>query len=128
VAFEQVIRTILTSVFFTVQAASPSSQYGASVILNGSVISVLGNPGYAPTPPARPVCAAWRACSRFGAFAGAHPLNVVAPGAIRTPIWRALHRRKGIRRAGEPHRQTTPLGALVKWINISKTVLVPRLG
>src|SRR6476646_9696667 len=45
-AFEKVIRTNLTSVFFTVQAAVPHLNDGASIILNGSVISVLGNPGY----------------------------------------------------------------------------------
>jgi hypothetical protein len=46
-AFESVIRTNITSVFFTVQAAAPHLNEGASIILNGSVISVLGNPGYA---------------------------------------------------------------------------------
>ncbi len=44
-AFEKVISTNLTAVFFTVQAALPHLNDGASVILNGSVISVLGNPG-----------------------------------------------------------------------------------
>src|SRR5205823_205206 len=37
-AFEQVIRTNLTAVFFTVQAALPHLNDGASIILNGSVI------------------------------------------------------------------------------------------
>ena len=45
-AFENVIRTNLTGVFFTVQAVAPYLNDGASIILNGSVISVLGNPGY----------------------------------------------------------------------------------
>ena len=45
-AFETVIRTNITSVFFTVQSAAPHLKDGASIILNGSVISVLGNPGY----------------------------------------------------------------------------------
>ena len=40
------IRTNVTAVFFTVQAAAPYLSNGASIILNGSVISVLGNPGY----------------------------------------------------------------------------------
>lgn len=43
--FENVIRTNITAVFFTVQAALPYLNDGASIILNGSVISVLGNPG-----------------------------------------------------------------------------------
>ena len=45
--FENVLRTNVTAVFFTVQAALPYLNDGASIILNGSVISVLGNPGYA---------------------------------------------------------------------------------
>ena len=45
-AFEKVITTNITAVFFTVQAAVPHLNDGASIILNGSVISVLGNPGY----------------------------------------------------------------------------------
>src|SRR6266487_5981345 len=45
-AFENVIRTNITSVFFTVQATAPHLNDGASIILNGSVISVLGSPGY----------------------------------------------------------------------------------
>src|SRR5262249_10413885 len=44
--FEQVIRTNLTAVFFTLQAALPYLNDGASIVLNGSVISVLGSPGY----------------------------------------------------------------------------------
>src|SRR5258705_9724411 len=43
--FEHVIRTNLTAVFFTVQSAVPYLNDGASIILNGSVISVLGSPG-----------------------------------------------------------------------------------
>src|SRR6202049_918662 len=46
-AFESGIRTNITAVVFTVQAAAPHLNDGASIILNGSVISVLGNPGYA---------------------------------------------------------------------------------
>src|SRR6201990_2362727 len=46
-AFEQVIRTNLTAVFFTVQAAVAHMNEGGAIVLHGSVISVLGNPGYA---------------------------------------------------------------------------------
>ena len=44
--FEKVIRTNLTGVFFTVQSALPYLNDNASIVLNGSVISVLGSPGY----------------------------------------------------------------------------------
>jgi len=45
-SFEEIIRTNLTAVFFTVQAAAPHLNPGASIILNGSVHAVLGIPGY----------------------------------------------------------------------------------
>src|SRR5258705_1001562 len=45
--FESVLKTNITAVFLTVQAAAPHLSDGASVILNGSVISVVGHPGYA---------------------------------------------------------------------------------
>src|SRR5437763_13679721 len=44
--FEKVIGTNITAVFFTVQAALPHLKDGASIILNGSVISVPGIHGY----------------------------------------------------------------------------------
>ena len=44
--FEQIIRTNLTGVFFTIQAVAPQLNEGASIILNGSVQAVLGIPGY----------------------------------------------------------------------------------
>jgi NAD(P)-dependent dehydrogenase (short-subunit alcohol dehydrogenase family) len=50
--FDQIIRTNLTAVFFTVQAALPYLSDNGSVILNGSVHAVLGMPhsaGYAAT-------------------------------------------------------------------------------
>ena len=58
-AFERVIRTNLTAVFFTVQAAIAPPNDGASIILNGSVISVLGSPGYS-AQRARQGCGRWR--------------------------------------------------------------------
>src|SRR6267378_1124220 len=45
-AFEEIIRTNLTAVFFTVQASAAHLNSGASIILNGSVHAVLGVPGY----------------------------------------------------------------------------------
>ena len=44
--FERVIRANLTSVFFTVQSATPHLNEGASIKLNGSVQAVLGIPGF----------------------------------------------------------------------------------
>ena len=87
--FEKVIRTNITAVFFTMQAAVPHLNDGASIILNGSVISVLGNPGYSAYAASK---AGVRAMARVMASELSPRnirVNVVSPGAIRTPIWGA---------------------------------------
>lgn len=86
-AFDSVVRTNLTSVFFTVQAASPHLGQGASIVLNGSVHAVLGAPFYSAYAASK---AGIRAMTRVLASELAPRgirVNVVVPGAIRTPIW-----------------------------------------
>ena len=81
-AFEQVIRTNLTSVFFTVQAALPYLNDNASIILNGSVISVLGNPGYSAYAATKgAIIAHTRALAVEVAHRGIR-VNAIAPGWI----------------------------------------------
>jgi NAD(P)-dependent dehydrogenase (short-subunit alcohol dehydrogenase family) len=123
-AFESVIRTNITSVFFTVQAAVPHLRDGASIILNGSMISVLGNPGYAAYAASKAVV---RAMSRVMA-SELSPRgirgNVVAPGAARTPIW------NGAAPTADPFAAldkrispSIPLGRLGEAEEVAKTVL-----
>src|ERR1700758_4534416 len=87
-AFEQVLRTNVTAVFFTVQAAVAHMNDNGSIVLNGSVISVLGNPGYAAYAASK---AGVRAMARVMASELSPRgirVNVVAPGGARTPIWK----------------------------------------
>src|SRR6201992_1377918 len=123
-AFEQVLRTNITAVFFTVQAAVAHMNDGGSIILNGSVISVLGNPGYAAYAASK---AGVRAMARVMA-SELSPRgirgNVVAPGGTRQPIWgpalatpeaeKVFEKRIGL---------TTPLGRSGEPDHIAKTVL-----
>jgi NAD(P)-dependent dehydrogenase (short-subunit alcohol dehydrogenase family) len=85
--FEQIISINLTSVFFTVQDALPYLNDGGSIVLNGSVIGTLGQPGYSAYSASK---AGVRALARTLA-ADLSPrgirVNVVAPGATKTPIW-----------------------------------------
>jgi NAD(P)-dependent dehydrogenase (short-subunit alcohol dehydrogenase family) len=88
--FDAIIRTNLTAVFFTVQAATPHLNAGASIILNGSVHAVMGVPGYSAYAAAK---AGVRAMTRnlSAEFAPRHiRVNQVTPGATRTPIWSPL--------------------------------------
>ena len=122
--FEKVIATNLTGVFFTVQSALPYLNDNASIILNGSVISVLGNPGYSAYGAAK---AGVRAMARVMASELSPRgirVNVVAPGAIRTPIWGAATATPEAEKVFEARiGRTTPLGRIGEPDHVSKTVL-----
>jgi NAD(P)-dependent dehydrogenase (short-subunit alcohol dehydrogenase family) len=88
--FEQVIRTNLTAVFFTVQAALPHLRDGASIILNGSIHAVLGMPGWSAYAAAK---GGVRTLTRNLASELAPRrirVNQVTPGATKTPLWSPL--------------------------------------
>ena len=123
--FEKVISTNLTGVFFTVQAALPHlNDDNASIILNGSVISVLGIPGYSAYGAAK---AGVRAMARVMASELSPRgirVNVVAPGAIRTPIWGAATATPEAEKEFEKRiALTTPLGRIGETDHVAKTVL-----
>ncbi|MFY0584102.1 glucose 1-dehydrogenase [Cystobacter fuscus] len=123
-AFEEVLRVNLTAVFFTVQAAAPHLNKGASVVLNGSVHSVLGAPGYA-------AYAASKAGVRSMARVLASELsprgirvNVVSPGASHTPIWSAQASTPDAYAAMEKRlARSIPLGRMGEADEVAKTVL-----
>jgi NAD(P)-dependent dehydrogenase (short-subunit alcohol dehydrogenase family) len=123
-AFEDIIRTNLTSVFFTVQAALPHLNDNASIILNGSVISVLGNPGYSAYAATK---AGVRAMARVMASELSPRgirVNVVAPGAARTPIWNgAAPTAEAFAVLEKRIAGITPLGRIAEPDHIAKTVL-----
>jgi NAD(P)-dependent dehydrogenase (short-subunit alcohol dehydrogenase family) len=123
-AFEQVIRTNLTAVFFTVQAALPHLNDGASIILNGSVISVLGSPGYSAYAASK---AGVRAMSRVMASELSPRgirINVVSPGAARTPIWNgAAPTAEAFEVLDKRISRGIPLGRLGEAEEVAKTVL-----
>jgi NAD(P)-dependent dehydrogenase (short-subunit alcohol dehydrogenase family) len=123
-AFEAVIRTNITSVFFTVQAAAPHLNDNASIILNGSVISVLGNPGYAAYAASK---AGVRGMARVMASELAPRgirVNVVAPGAAKTPIWSgAAPTAEAFAVLDKRISRSIPLGRLGEAEEVARTVL-----
>ena len=110
--------------FFTVQAAVPHMSDGGSVILNGSVISVLGNPTYAAYAASK---AAVRAMARVMASELSPRgirVNVVSPGGTSTPIWnRAAPTPEAVVALEARIAQTIPLGRFGKPEEVAKTVL-----
>lgn len=112
--FEEIIRVNLTSVFFTVQDALPYLQDGGAVVLNGSVIGTLGQPGYSAYSASK---AGVRALART--LAGdlsprGIRVNVVAPGATKTPIWSRGGRRSD-EETGELAKKIAGQIALGRW-------------
>ena len=86
--FEDVIHTNLTGAFFTVNSAAPLLNDNSSIIFNGSVHNYLGQPGvaaYAATKGG--VVSMARAIAADLAPRNIR-VNVVAPGATKTPIWK----------------------------------------
>src|SRR5580693_5366426 len=122
--FESVIRTNITSVFFTVQAAAPHMSDGGSIILNGSVISVLGNPGYAAYAASK---AGVRAMARVMASELSPRgirVNVVSPGGTSTPIWnRSAPTPDAIVALENRVSKAIPLGRFGKPEEVANTVL-----
>lgn len=89
-AFNVIIETNLTGVFFTVQATVPHMNDGGSIILNGSVHAIMGWPYYSAYAATK---GAVRSMTRVMAseLAGRRiRVNQVTPGATKTPIWSKL--------------------------------------
>jgi NAD(P)-dependent dehydrogenase (short-subunit alcohol dehydrogenase family) len=122
--FESVLKTNITAVFFTVQAAASHLNDGGSIILNGSVISVLGNPGYAAYAASK---AGVRAMARVMASELSPRgirVNVVSPGGTSTPIWnRTAPTPEAVVALEARIAKTIPLGRFGKPEEVAKTVL-----
>lgn len=122
--FEQVLRTNITGVFFTVQAAAPHLNDGGSVILTGSVMSEMGSPGSAAYAASK---AGIRGMSRVLASEFAPRgvrVNLVSPGATRTPIWDSSAPTPEAKAQLEKRLSgIIPLGRLGEADEIAKTVL-----
>jgi len=123
-AFEQILRTNITGVFFTVQAALPYLNDGASVILNGSVMSQMGSPGSSAYAASK---AGVRGMSRVLASELAPRgirVNVVSPGATRTPIWNSAAPTEQAKIALDKRLSgMIPLGRLGEAEEIAKTAV-----
>jgi NAD(P)-dependent dehydrogenase (short-subunit alcohol dehydrogenase family) len=122
--FDEIIRTNLTGVFFTVQAAATHLKEGASIILNGSVHAVMGVPGYSAYAATK---AGVRAMTRNLASEFAPRgirVNQVTPGAARTPIWSPFAPTDEAMVALEQRIvRTIPLGRIGEADEVAKAVL-----
>ena len=85
--FENVIRTNLTAAFFTVNSAAPLLNENGSIIFNGSVHNHLGQAGVAAYAATKGGVVSMARSIAADLAPRNIRVNVVAPGATKTPIW-----------------------------------------
>jgi NAD(P)-dependent dehydrogenase (short-subunit alcohol dehydrogenase family) len=86
--FENVIRTNLTAAFFIVNSAAPLLNENGSIIFNGSVHNYLGQAGLAAYAATKGGVVSMARSIAADLAPRNIRVNVVAPGATKTPIWR----------------------------------------
>lgn len=122
-SFESIIKTNLTAVFFTIQAAAPHLNSGASVIVTGSVHAVLGAPGYSAYAASK---AGLRSMVRVLASELSQRgirVNIVTPGPIDTPIWSKTRTPEAVAALEKNISASIPMGRFGRPEEIAKTVL-----
>jgi NAD(P)-dependent dehydrogenase (short-subunit alcohol dehydrogenase family) len=87
-AFENVVHTNLNGAFFTVNSAAPLMNDNGSIIFNGSVHNYLGQPGLAAYAATKGGLVSMARSIAADLAPRKIRVNVVAPGATKTPIWK----------------------------------------
>src|ERR1700734_2963887 len=86
--FEKVVHTNLNGAFFTVNSAAPLLNDNGSIIFNGSGHSYLGQPGLAAYAATKGGLVSMARAIAADLAPRKIRVNVVAPGATKTPIWK----------------------------------------
>ena len=96
--FENVVHTNLNGAFFTVNSAAPLLNDNGSIIFNGSVHNYLGQPGVAAYAATKGGLVSMARSIAADLAPRKIRVNVVAPGATKTPIWKRGPRANAIGR------------------------------
>jgi NAD(P)-dependent dehydrogenase (short-subunit alcohol dehydrogenase family) len=86
--FENVVHTNLNGAFFTVNSTAPLMNDNGSIIFNGSVHNYLGQPGVAAYAATKGGLVSMAQAVAADLAPRRIRVNVVAPGATKTPIWK----------------------------------------
>ena len=125
--FENVVRTNLNGAFFTVNSAAPLLNDNGSIIFNGSVHNYLGQPGLAAYAATKGGLVSMARAIAADFAPRKIRVNVVAPGATKTPIWkrgpRANATAEESARVADFFSSTIPLGRWVEPEDLAKAVL-----
>jgi NAD(P)-dependent dehydrogenase (short-subunit alcohol dehydrogenase family) len=122
--FARIITTNVTGVFLTVQAAAPYLRKGASVILIGSVHAVLGAPGYSAYAASKGAVRSMGRVLASELSPSGVRVNVIVPGATRTPIWSRNDRDPNLLATLEPRvALSVPTGRISEAEEIANAIL-----
>ncbi|MFZ0273623.1 MAG: glucose 1-dehydrogenase [Acidobacteriaceae bacterium] len=125
--FEKVVHTNLSGAFFTVNAAAPLMNDNGSIIFNGSVHNYLGQPGVAAYAATKGGLVSMARTIAADLAPRRIRVNVVAPGATKTPIWkrgpRANATAEESARVADFFSSTIPLGRWGEPEDLAKAVL-----
>jgi NAD(P)-dependent dehydrogenase (short-subunit alcohol dehydrogenase family) len=83
-----VVHTNLNGAFFTVNSAAPLMNDNGSIIFSGSVHNYLGQPGLAAYAATKGGLVSMARCIAADLAPRKIRVNVVAPGATKTPVWK----------------------------------------
>ena len=86
--FEKIVHTNLNGAFFTVNSAAPLMNDNGSIIFSGSVHNYLGQTGLAAHAATKGELVSMARSIAADLAPRKIRVNVVAPGAIKTPIWK----------------------------------------
>src|SRR6201995_5273771 len=92
--FENIVHTNLNGAFFTVNSAAPLMNENGTVIFNGSVHNYLGQSGMAAYEATKGGLVSMARAIAADLAPRNIRVNVVAPGATKTPIWKRGPRAK----------------------------------
>jgi len=85
--FEKIVHTDLNGAFFTVNSAAPLINDNGSIIFSGSVHNYFGQPGVAAYAATKGGLVSMARNIAADLAPRKIRVNVVAPGATKTPIW-----------------------------------------
>jgi NAD(P)-dependent dehydrogenase (short-subunit alcohol dehydrogenase family) len=131
-AFENIVHTNLNGAFFTVNSAAPLLNDNGSVIFNGSVHNYLGQAGMAAYAATKGGLVSMARAIAADLAPRKIRVNVVAPGATKTPIWkrgaRASMPAEEAARLADFFSSVVPLGRWGEPEELAKAVLFLASG
>jgi NAD(P)-dependent dehydrogenase (short-subunit alcohol dehydrogenase family) len=123
--FEKIVHTNLNGAFFTANSAAPLMNDNGSIIFNGSVHNYLGQPGLAAYAATKGGLVSMARSIAADLAPRKIRVNVVAPGATKTPIWKrgVPTTAEGSAKVSDLFSSTVPLARWGEPEDLAKAVL-----